>query len=600
MKGRSFLAELKRRNVLRAGAFYAATAWLLVQVATQVFPYYDIPAWAVRWLIAALVIGFPFAMLFAWFYEFTAQGFKRESEVEPSQSLARQTGRTLDRWIIAVLALAVVLLLTDKFVLRQDAETIVGKSIAVLPLVNESGNPEDQYFSDGLSEDLISALTQIRGLKVIGRNSSFQFRDQVADTHTIGRKLDVATLLEGSVRRQGDKLHIVATLVNARDGRTLWSQTYDRQFRDIFAVQREIAQAVAAALQVTLLGDRLQSKAQPSNLNLEAYQALLQGNFYMERNTRDANLKAISYYETAIDLDPDYALAHAQIAEARAIHGAQFPQTPEQIDADWAKARASANTALALDPTLAAAHATLGWILALDFDWHGAETHYRRALELSPDAAIPKRRLADLLASQGHPEDAIDLLRQAIVLDPLDMDNHFWLATYLVALDGHGIQAEQAIRKAIELQPAASGNYGTLTVIEIQRGNAAAALRAAQKEAEGFWQDYALALAKQVGDDRVAADASLDALIDDYALLGPFQIATVYALRKEPDQAFAWLDRAWETRDPGIGSLLYDPFLLAYEDDPRFAAFCRKVGLPVPKAAIDAEMPATSEIAPTR
>lgn len=585
MNGRSLLAELKRRNVLRAGAFYAATAWLLVQVATQVFPYYDIPTWAVRWLIAALVIGFPFAMLFAWFYEFTAQGFKRESEVEPSQSLARQTGRKLDRWIIAVLALAVVLLLTDKFVLRQDVEAIVDKSIAVLPLVNEGGDPDNQYFSDGLSEDLISALTQVRGLKVIGRNSSFQFRDKTANTRDIGRKLGVATLLEGSVRRQGDQLHVVANLINAHDGRTLWSQTYDRQFRDIFAVQREIAQAVAAALQVTLLGNPVRSTVQSPNANLGAYQALLQGNFYAERNNQDAYRKAISYYEAAIRLHPAYALAHARLAEARAFHGMQFSESQGEIDDAVAKARASANTALALDPTLAAAHTALAWILIYGFDWHAAEIHYRRALALSPDDGTVKRRMSGMLATLGRVDEAIDMVRQAITTDPLGHENYLLLATYLTALGGHDIEAEEAIDKAIELQPIATGNYLMLTIIEIRRDNATAALRAAQKEPESFWQDYALALARQIGGERAVADHALDALIDDYASLASYQIATVYALRKEPDQVFAWLDRAWETRDPGINLLLYDPFLLAYKDDPRFAAFCRKVGLPLPGTA---------------
>ncbi|HEY8713684.1 MAG TPA: hypothetical protein VIM68_12490, partial [Thermoanaerobaculia bacterium] len=189
---RWFFAELKRRNVLRAGALYAAGAWLLVQVATQVFPLFHIAEWMMRWIVIAAAIGFPFAMLFSWFYEWTPHGIQRESKIEQDESITRQTGKTMDRWIIAVLSLAVVLLLADKFVLHKDVDVALDKSIAVLPLVNESGDPQQQYFSDGLSEDLINALSQFNGLKVISRNSSFRFRDSKDDAKTIGLKLGVA------------------------------------------------------------------------------------------------------------------------------------------------------------------------------------------------------------------------------------------------------------------------------------------------------------------------------------------------------------------------------------------------------------------------
>jgi TolB-like protein len=237
----SLLAELRRRNVFRAGAFYAASMWLLVQVATQVFPFFHIAEWVVRWIVIAAVIGFPFALLFSWFYEWTPQGLQRESEVGPDESIARNAGKKLDRGIIAVLGLAVVLLLTDKFVLHKNADDAIGKSIAVLPLLNEGGDPHEDYFSDGLSEELIANLAQIDGLKVIGRSSSFRFKGGGHDSKIIGEKLGVDTLLEGTVRRQGERVRIVAELINAADGRELWSQKYDRELKDIFAVQSGIA-----------------------------------------------------------------------------------------------------------------------------------------------------------------------------------------------------------------------------------------------------------------------------------------------------------------------------------------------------------------------
>jgi TolB-like protein len=247
MKPDNFFSELNRRNVLRAAAFYGASAWLLVQVATQVFPFFHIAEWVVRWIVIAASIGFPFAMAFSWFYEWTPHGLQRESEIPRSESITRHSGRKLDRWIIALLALAVVLLLTNQFVLHRDENSAAAasvtstpipfQSVAVLPLTNESEDSNEKYFSDGLSEDLITALSQVGGLKVIGRISSFRFRDTKEDSASIGAKLGVAHLLEGSVRRTENVVRIRAELVNAIDGTTLWSQRYDRPYQDLFKLQ---------------------------------------------------------------------------------------------------------------------------------------------------------------------------------------------------------------------------------------------------------------------------------------------------------------------------------------------------------------------------
>ncbi|HEV7123762.1 MAG TPA: hypothetical protein VGN24_10145, partial [Rhodanobacter sp.] len=252
MKAGDFFSELRRRNVLRAGAVYAAAVWALAQGIAQLGPSVGAPEWVTRWFLVAAIIGLPFWLAFAWFYEFTSHGFKRESEVDPADSLTHRTGRKLDRWIIGILCVAVVLLVTNQFVLRHDATDVAdhhaaaevaatlarvpAKSIAVLPLVNESADQNQQYFSDGLSEEMISALGQVHDLKVIGRNSSFQFRGNAQnDSAGIGARLGVATLLEGTVRKQGDQVRIVASLIKASDGSQIWSQTYERQLKDVFA-----------------------------------------------------------------------------------------------------------------------------------------------------------------------------------------------------------------------------------------------------------------------------------------------------------------------------------------------------------------------------
>ena len=597
MSKATFFAELKRRNVLRAAVLYAGAVWALAQGIAQLGPAFGAAEWVTRWFVIAAAIGFPFWIAFAWFYAFTPQGLKLESEIVPGDSIAHSTGRKLDFWIIGVLALAVVLLLTNQFVLRGDATSIAGaqavaansakvpaKSIAVLPLANASGDADQQYFSDGLSEDLINALSQFDGLKVISRNSAFQFRDSKENASTIGAKLGVAHLLEGSVRRLGDTVRITAQLVNAGDGSTLWSQQYDRPYQDLFALQDEITNAVAGALKTRLLAGAGGQDDHPPSGNLAAYNAYLQGQFYDARGTEADTRKAIDAYATATRLDPRYAQAWVTMARAwTALAGAFLGGVPAQHA--YAQARSAADTALALAPGLAAVHRARGSLFQLaDLNWTAAEAEYRRALQLAPTDAGAKFDLGILLATLGQPAQAFDLTRQALVADPLSASRHVWLAYYLLALDRPD-EAAQAVGKAIELQPGAASYHEVLAIIEIQRGDAKAALAAARLEpAAGGWQESALALALQIGNDRAAADAALKTLIDTQSDVSAYQIAQAYALRKDPDAMFAWLDRAWANRDPGVSSLLYDPIVLRYKNDARFAAYCRKVGLPVPDA----------------
>src|SRR5262245_29590985 len=297
MNSRNLFTELKRRNVIRATILYLGAVWALAQGISQLGPSVGAPEWATHWFLVAAGIGFPFWIAFAWFYEFTPEGLKRESEIDPAESIKHHTGRKLDFAIIGVLAVAVVLLLTDRFVLRHGVNQITAaptleKSIAVLPLVNSTGDPANEYFSDGMSEEFISSLSRLQELKVIGRTSSFQFKGKTDDSKTIGEKLGVYYLLEGSVRKSADRVRIAVALIKSADGANVWSETYDRELKDIFAVQSEIAGAVAKQLKVTLLGNngqtaQLTTAATPSNQSVEAYNALLQGNFYYNRATAD-------------------------------------------------------------------------------------------------------------------------------------------------------------------------------------------------------------------------------------------------------------------------------------------------------------------------
>jgi len=588
------LAELQRRNVHRAAVFYAGAAWLLVQIATQVFPFFDIPNSTVRIVVIAVLIGFPFAMAFSWFYEWTPQGIKRESEIVHTESITRETGKKLDKAIIAVLTLAVLVLLLNQFVLHRfmpspeaSSAAAVDKSIAVLPLANSTGDPANEYFSDGVSEELISTLSRLSHLKVIGRTSSFQFKNKADDSKTIGEKLGVGYLLEGSVRKSAERVRIAVELVQAADGANVWSASYDRDLKDIFAVQSEIATAVAEQLKVALLGNNAQAAAAPitavpSNLNLAAYAALLQGNFYAHRYTYDDGRRAVAYYEEAIRLDPGYGLAYAELSLTAAITAENFGTGNEPKAAALAQARIAADKAVSLAPDLAATHAARAYLLDnVDFNPAAALPEYQRAYELAPQDANNLDALSYYYCLRGEFDQALELGRRAVAVDPLLSVVRIDLATTLIATGDYD-QAEAILHKSIELQPQSGKTHLYFGVIAILRGDAARALDEARQETDPFWRDYALALANAAAGNQADADSALRTMIDRYPDDGASQIAMVYGLRRQPDEMFHWLDHARQTHDPGVYLLYGNPFLSRYHDDPRFAALCRQLGLPEP------------------
>lgn len=513
-----------------------------------------------------------------------------------AQSAHRQSaaGR-LDRGqrvaLRSALAAAVLLLLAIGYARfaqlnRPPSSGLGAASIAVLPLANESGEVSQQYFSDGISEDLITALSQFPQLKVIGRTSAFQFRDSKEDSRSIGAKLGVAHLLEGSVRRSGELVRVSAELIDTADGSTQWSERYDRPYKDLFALQDEITRAVAGALRARLLPSEhaAAESERPPGGGLDAYSAMLQGRFYRNRNAAQADFRrAIEFDTQAIALDPRYALAWSELSRSWSDLSANYLEGVRAREA-YARAREAVDRALALAPDLAAAHLARRELLRFaDFAWGAAQAESRRALALAPNDAEAKFAYANDLATFGELQQAIDLTRQALAIEPLRTNWLSWLASYLSVVNRLD-EARRVIQRAIELQPASASYHYTLSVIEVQRGDAAAALAAAQQESPGNWQDIAFAIARQIGADRSAADLALRTLIEKDVGVATYQIAEVYALRNDSKATFDWLDRAWSDRDPGLGSLLVDPLMLRYQDDPRFAAFCRKIGLPVPRA----------------
>jgi len=496
MNPKIFFGELKRRNVYKVAVAYGVVGWLLIQVATQVFPFLEIPNWAIRLVILVIAVGFPVALLIAWAFELTPEGIKR-TEVADA---ARQHSHG-GVWIVVVLVAATLslgLFLLGRYTagrgttrLSEVATVVPGKSIAVLPLINESGDPKDEYFSDGLSEELIAALAQISGLKVIGRSSSFRFKDRTEEPKTIGEKLGVSTLLEGTVRKQGDRVRIVAELINAADGIEVWNRTFDHELKDIFAVQQEIAKAVAESLRVTLLGSEEKS-AQMATNSVEAHNAYLQGHFYSVRRNAEDYRKAIDYFDQAIQLDPNYALAYAERSEVWTVMG----DLTGQRSTAFSKARSDAEKAVAIAPSLAEAHAALGWVRAFT-EWKFAEglSELQRAKELSPANPTANDLLARAIVYTGRMEEAERQARQAVELDPLSAATQFTLGRVLFYA-GKLDEAYAAGRKMAELYPSASSSHRWQVLVAVQRGDGETALREAQLEPDDSIRPFQLALAQ--------------------------------------------------------------------------------------------------------
>jgi serine/threonine-protein kinase len=552
-----------------------------MQIASQIFPFFDIPNWVVRLVVLLLIIGFPIALIIAWAFEATPEGIKR-TEVADAAGQRSRGGA----WIYVVLigaALSVGLFFVGRYSAgratpRQSESTkaVKGKSIAVLPLLNESGDPRDEYFSDGLSEELIAALAQISGLKVIGRSSSFRFKDRTEEPKAIGEKLGVSTLLDGTVRKQGDRVRIVAQLVNAADGIQLWTRTFDRQLKDIFAVQEEISRAVAESLKVTLLGSDSAQRSTPTNV--EAHNAYLQGHFHFQRRNLEDYRKAVGYFDEAIRLDPDYALAYAERSEAWSFIGDLSGQRPTA----YPKAQSDAEKAVAIAPGLAEARAALGWVRCF-VDWKFAEglTELKRAKELSPANPSANDLLARIMGYLGRLDEAERQARQAVELDPLSTVTQGNLARVLFYA-GKLDEADAAARKAAEFQPASASSHRWQVLIAAQRGDGETALREAQLEPDEGYRRFELAIAQNVVGDHKAADAALDKLIAKAGEGFAFQIAEVYAVRGDKDKAFEWLQIAFDDRDAGMLSLSVDPLLRGLRDDPRYKNLLAKLGLPAP------------------
>jgi adenylate cyclase len=580
---RNFFGELKRRNVYKVAIAYAVIAWLLIQIATQTFPFFEIPNWIVRAVIVLLLLGFPVALVIAWAFELTPEGLKR---TEVADELPRKSARSR-AWIYIVIvagAISVGVFFFGRYTAtsKQSGLTEVPpKSIAVLPFVNMSADKNDEYLSDGISEELITALSKITGLQVKARTSSFAFKGKSEDIQKIGELLHVSHLVEGSVAKAGNRLRISAQLIQASDGNHLWSDTYDREMQDIFAVRSDVAQQVVQALQVKLGVEATRALTQKPTENLKAFQYYMQGRASTQRRTRDDLLAAIRYYQKAIEEDPNYALAYAGLADAYGTLGFYGYIAP--IEARR-KQEEGARKALALDENLAEAHAALGaaYMAFAPSDFSLGDRELRHAIELSPSLALAHSYLGNSLVRQGRVDKGLEEYLRARELDPL-ASNFARNVAMPYYLKRDYVRALDLLRQANELGPAFTSTWEIGVYIQNKLlDETLAELEKAKGERKNdsiLIYDTGMVYAAQ--GKRAEALQIIKELeeISGTNLSQAHWIAKIYATLNEKEMAFSWLERGLATEAIGVfykDEPVWDPI----RSDSRFNDLLRRMGIP--------------------
>ena len=607
----SLYTELQRRNVIRMAGLYLVVAWLVVQVAGTVLPMFGAPDWLPRSIVILLALGFVPALAFAWLYEVTPAGLRRDADVTPAESIPAQTRRRMDRLIWAGLVAVIAVMAAERFWPREveGSGSVSGsqapipaqagaraddpdpssadpsskaptalKSIAVLAFADLSEGAGNAYFADGISEELLNVLAKVPALKVAARTSAFHFKGKDTPIPEIARQLGVAYVVEGSVRRAGERVRITAQLINAGDGFHVWSESYDRELKDVFALQDEIAGIIAGKLQLTLGA----SGRAATVVNPEAYGLVLEGRHYWGLRTDEGFERAEAAYTRALELDPDFAQAHAALAELSATHGwYRLLDSVPGAALDFERARAQARRAIELDPALAEPHGALGSALFMEFQYAEAAAEYERALALNPNYAIAYNWFGHLRTARGDPQAGVDTLARSRELDPLSAIALNTYATLLYDVGRHD-EALAAVRQAQTLRVAPFvPDYAREAVVLLALGRTGEAVEAARvvvrerDRSPRWWSDPdAVYVLEQAGlHDEAQAHA-------DWSLArwpkGSYQQGMVLASLGR--HAEAWPALASSPPTPAR-MLYYEPRWDAVRDGPEFNALMAKLGL---------------------
>jgi adenylate cyclase len=555
--------------------------------ATQVFPFFHVDEWVVRWIVIAAAIGFPFAMLISWFYEWTPHGIVRESEVARDVSTARETGRKLDRWIIAVLSLAVVLLLANTFVLHKNENsatatqaTVNNKSIAVLPFVNMSGDQQNDYFSDGITEEILNALAQVPNLKVAARTSAFAFKGKEEDLRKVGEVLGVATVLEGSVQKSGDEVRITAQLIDTRSGYHLWSEKYDRKLTNIFAIEDEISQAITDKLRLQWSDAAARSLPARKAVDARAHDFYLRGLPLIAARGPGVR-EAVADFQQAVAIDPDYAQAWAALAEAQILLPHYFLAPQETA---FPSGEAAANRALAIDPDTAAAHVALAMMYRIQWRWKEADDAFRRALKIAPGDAEAADQYGQFLLAEGRLSEALAQIDRAQRLDPLSGIIGATRTNVLTALHRFGDANKQA-QAVVAGHPGFALGRFIAADVAIYRSEYPASkdqFRAGAALA-GESPDVYMLLVDAVADPAqrpAARRAILAATNDTHQRLSATAKIKWLMLLGDHDDALDQLQRIGHDVMFGQDNV-WQPAFDPVRDDPRFKTALKRMGLPV-------------------
>ena len=579
----NFFSELKRRNVYKVAVAYAVVGWLLVQVTTQVFPIFEIPNWALRLIVLAIIIGFPIALVLAWAFELTPEGIKHTEDVDLSDKRALKK-RT---WIYVTLiggALSAALFFVGRLSAPNSSASpavLPEKSIAVLPFENQNRDPDTDYLCDGIPESIINSLSELPKLKVMSRNSVFHYKGKEADAQTVGKELKVQTLLTGRVRQRGDSLTIGVELINAQDNSQLWGQQYSRKLADVFAVQEEIAKEVSGKLRLKLTGTEKEQLAKRPTENLKAFQYYMQGRAAAQRRTNADLLASVSYYEKALQEDGKYALAYAGLADAYANLGYYGSIAPIE---GRRKAEEAARKALELDDKLAEAHAALGlaYIGFAPSNFSIGDKELGHAIELSPNLAVAHYNLGLSFIRQGRLDEASAELLKARELDPLSsVIARAVVIPYYFKRD-YG-RAFELLRQANELGPPLSATWEI--GLYIKNGSLNEAFAEIEK-AKGVRKNdplliYSTGMAYAASGKQAEALQNIKELeaMAGASLSTAHWIAKIYATLNDKEMAFSWLERGLATGALGVfynDEPVWDPI----RDDPRFAVLVGKMVVP--------------------
>ena len=582
MKLGSFFAELKRRNVYKVAVAYAVVGWLLIQVATQVFPFFEIPNWGVRLAVLLIVVGFPIALVIAWAFELTPGGIKRTEEADrvyPSGSRGRA-------WIYVVISAGLLsggLFFLGRYTAPNENKigNVPAKSIAVLPFENLSRDPDNAYFAEGIQDEILTRLAKVADLKVISHTSTQRYKSSPNDLPQIAKELGVANILEGSVQKSQDQVRVNVQLINAATDAHLWADSFDRKLIDIFAVESEIAAKVADTLQAKLTGAEQHAISMQPTQNTEAYQLYLKGRYFWNKRTGPDLQKAIDYFKQAIEKDPSYALAYVGLGDSYILlsgFGAAPPQNSFPL------AEAAAKKALEIDDNLAEAHTTLGFILCVHhLNFADSIREFERAIALNPNYATAHHWFGDgPLLAVGQFDRAIAEGKRAVELDPLSVIITADLgADFLVARRYD--EAIEQFHKAIDLDPRFYYAHWNLAQALEMKGDLRGALTEYKKAVELDDDPFVLALLGQAYAKLGQRDEALKILaqlpqIAAHRYVPSYSFALLHMALGEKGKAIEWLERSYhDGAGLDIIFLKVDPMLDPLQKEPRFQALVAKV-----------------------